>query len=142
MKERDTISPAFVMEPDDRFCRAIVADPVRYAQPQPEAETLLAFFVVRRAVGTFEIVHITRTFLEGKLASRNVQTKPGIPASVIDEEVDNVRIGFALGVERATGYKLRWHELDLSGVTERDEQVAQLREWDKFGVWQDTPFAS
>jgi len=45
-----------------------------------------------------------------------------------------VRIGFALWIEKATGYKLRWHELDLSGIAGMDEQVAAIAAWGRVGV--------
>jgi len=139
--KRNDVSPAFVMATDDRFDRIIVSDPVQY-DVQPDAETILAFFVIHRAAGTFDIVNVMKTFDKGELASRNVQAKPGISPSAIADAVDNVLIDFALRIERLTGYKLKWHALDLSGVADRDEQVERIRAWGKLGLWRDVPLGS
>ena len=68
---------AFVMEADDRFYRIIVSDGVRY-ESEPGAETVLAFFVIRRGSGLFDIANVNRTFSRGKPVSRTVQAKNGI----------------------------------------------------------------
>src|ERR1035437_1092030 len=125
---------AFVMEAYDRFHRIIASDGVRY-DSDPDAETVLAFFVIRRASGLFDVCNVNRTFSKGKPVSRTVQAKNGIPAGRIADEMDGVRIGFALGVEKATGYKLRWHELDLSDVEGHAEQVAQIKAWGRIKAW-------
>jgi hypothetical protein len=123
---------AFVMSDGDRFHRIIVSDGVRY-EADDNAETVISFFVIRRPSG-FDIVNVLKTFNSGKCVSRNVQTKTGIPASRIADEIDGVRIGFALGIEKATGYKIRWHELDLSDVCKVEEQVARIKAWGRVGA--------
>lgn len=127
-------SAAFVMEADDRFHRIIASDGVRY-DSDPDAETVLAFFVIRRASGIFDIVNVNKTFKGNGCVSRTVQTKAGIPAERIADEMDGVRIGFALGIEKATGYKLRWHELDLSDVEGHADQVARIKAWGRIKAW-------
>ena len=125
---------AFVMEAGDRFHRIIASDGVRY-DSDPDAETVLAFFVIRRASGIFDIVNVNKTFKGNGCVSRTVQTKAGIPAERIADETDGVRIGFALGIEKATGIKLKWHELDLSGVIDMDQQVARIKAWGRVKAW-------
>ena len=132
-KNADESGAAFVMEADDSFHRIIVSDGVRY-EADGDAETVITFFVIRRASGLFDICNVNRTFSKGKPVSRTVQGKQAIPADRIAEEIDNVRIGFALGIEKATGLKLRWHELDLSHVEDHAEQVARIKAWDRVGV--------
>jgi hypothetical protein len=124
---------AFTMEAGDRFHRIIVSDGVRY-EADPDAETVITFFIIRRASG-FDIVNVLKTFNGDKCVSRNVQTKVGIPADRIADEIDNVRISFALAIEKATSYKLRWHELDLSDSTEMAEQAARIKAWGRVGAW-------
>jgi hypothetical protein len=124
---------AFVMEASDRFHRIIVSDGVRYEKDQ-DAETVITFFLIRRASGGFDVVNVNKTFKGKRCVSRTVQGKKGVPASRIADEIDAVRIGFALGIEKATGYKLKWHELDLSDVQDQAEQVARIRAWGRVGV--------
>ena len=130
----DSSGAAFVMEAGDRFHRIIVSDSVKY-ESNPDAETVLAFFVIHRAAGQFDICHVLRTFAKGKPVSRSAQTKPGVPAAKISDELDAIRICFALAIEKATGLKLRWHELDLSGVEGLAEQAARIKAWGRVNAW-------
>jgi len=125
---------AFVLETGDRFYRIIVSDGVRY-ESDPDAETVIAFFVIRRASGKFDVCNVLRTFSKGKSVSRSSQTKKGIPAANISNEIDAIRICFALGIERATGLKLKWHELDLSDIDDHAEQVARIKDWGRVNAW-------
>jgi len=125
---------AFVMEADDRFYRIIASDGVRY-ESDPDAETVICFFVIRRGSGLFDVCNVTRTFSQGKPVSRTVQLKAGIPIERIADEIDGVRIGFALGIEKATGIKLKWHELDLSGVIDMNQQVVRIKAWGRVNAW-------
>lgn len=131
---------AFVMEAGDRFHRIIVSEGVRY-EADSDTETVITFFVIRRDTGLFDICNVNRTFVKGKPVSRTVQTKEGIPPDWIAAEIDNVRIGFALGIEKATGYKIKWHDLDLSDVCEVREQVALIKEWGRVGAWTEADLA-
>ena len=130
----DSSGAAFVMEANDRFHRIIVSDSVKY-ESDPNAETVLAFFVIHRASGQFDICHVLRTFSKGKPVSRSSQTKPGVPAARISDEIDAIRICFAQAIEKATGLKLRWHELDLSGVEGLTEQAARIKAWGRVNAW-------
>lgn len=71
----------------------------------------------------------------GRCVSRTVQDKKDIPAARIADEIDAVRIGFALGIEKATGYKLKWYELDLSEVDDHAEQVVRIKAWGRVNAW-------
>ena len=137
MKRRripDSHEAAFVMESGDRFHRIIVSDSVKY-ESDPNAETVIAFFVIRRASGKFDVCNVLQTFSRGKPVSRSAQTKAGITIGKIADEIDAIRICFALGIEKATGLKLRWHELDLSTVEDNAEQVAKIKAWGRVGAW-------
>jgi hypothetical protein len=122
------------MEAGDRFHGIIASDGVRY-ESDPDAETVLTFFVIRRCSGLFDVCNVNRTFSKGKPVSRTVQLKAGIPIGRIADEIDGVRIGFALGIEKATGIKLKWHELDLSGVIDMNQQVARIKAWGRVNAW-------
>ncbi len=115
------------MDKGDRFHSIIAADPIRY-ELSPEAESIMVFFVIARASGDYEIVHVLKTMINGVLASRNIQVKSGIPPDMLEEEVDGVRIAFALTVEQHTQYKLKWNELDLSDVAAA-EQPQRIQKW-------------
>lgn len=125
---------AFVLESGDRFYRIIVSDSVRY-ESDPKAETVIAFFVIRRASGQFDVCNVLRTFSKGKPVSRSSQTKSGILMAKISDEIDAIRICFAMGIEKATGLKLKWHELDLSGIEDCAEQVAKIKAWGRVEAW-------
>ena len=126
--------PAFTMEADDRFHSILVSDGVRY-ETAPDTETVLTFFAIRRANGLFEIVNVMKTFKGSKCTLRNVQTKADIPASAIAQEVNAVVSVFGGAIEKATGYKLIWHRLDLMSVESMQEQVRLIRDWGRVGVW-------
>ena len=96
-------------------------------------QPLRPFFVIGRASGNFEVVNVVKTFRGGRCVSRNVQAKTGIPGGKVTDEIDGVLINFALGIEKATGYKLKWHEFDLSGNEDQPEQIARIRAWDRVG---------
>ena len=125
---------AFVMEAGDRFHAIIASDPIRYGQA-PDTETVLVFFVIRRTSELIDIFNVMKTFKGKACINRNVQSKLGIPADRIADEIDSVRIGFAMGIEKATGYKLLWHELDLSDVEGHAEQVARIKAWGRVKAW-------
>ena len=132
-RESQDAQAAFVMEGGDRFHRIIVSDSVLF-DVDAAAETVITFFVIRRVSGLFDIVNVNRTFSKGKPVSRTVQNKPGIRPDRIADEIDAIRIHFALGIEKATGYKLKWHELDLSKVDDHAEQVKRITAWGRVGV--------
>jgi hypothetical protein len=132
-RQRREDQAAFVMEAGDRFHLIIVSEGVRY-EADPGAETVITFFVIRRDTGLFDICNVNRTFAKGKPVSRTVQTKEGIPPDWIAAEIDRVRIGFALGIEKATGYKIKWHDLDLSDVCRVKEQIARIKAWGRVGA--------
>jgi hypothetical protein len=133
-RKLDTSGAAFVMEAGDRFHRIIVSDSVKY-ESDPNAETVIAFFVIRRASGKFDVCNVLRTFSKGKPVSRSFQNKPNVPAAKISDEIDAIRICFALAIEKATGLKLRWHELDLSGIESLTEQADRIKAWGRLNAW-------
>ena len=126
--------PAFTMEADDRFHSILVSDGVRY-ETAPDTETVLTFFVIRRANGLYEIVNVMKTFRGSKCTLRNVQTKADIPVHAIAREVAMVVSTFGDAIREKTGYQMRWHRLDLMNVESREEQVRLVKEWGRVGVW-------
>lgn len=38
-------------------------------------------------------------------------------------------------IEKATGYRLTWHRLDLMNVPSMRGQVRLIKEWNRVGVW-------
>lgn len=125
--------PAFYMEPDDRFHSILVSDGVRY-ETNPDTETVLTFFVIRRANGLHEIVNVMKTFKADKCTLRNVQAKADIPAHAIAMEVAMVVSTFGDSIREKTGFQMRWHRLDLMNVESRDKQVKIIKEWNRVGV--------
>ena len=124
---------AFVLEAGDRFHIILVSDGVHF-EVDPAAETVITFFVIRRASGAFEIVNITKTFSGGKCVSRNIQIKAGILAGRIDREVTNISAVFAAGIEKTTGYRIRWHRLDLSAISDHSAQITAIAGWGRVDV--------
>ncbi len=128
---------AFVMDETDRFYRILVSDGVTF-EAAPGYETVLTFFVIRRGSGTFSIVHVLKTFSGDKCESRQVQTKE-VAAADVDREVEAIRCVFTTAVEKASGKKLVWHVLDLSGVTDMHEQARRIAEWGRVKAWTEFP---
>ena len=122
------------MEADDRFHSILASDGVRY-ETAPDHETVLTFFIIRRANGLYEIVNVMKTFRGDKCALRNVQTKMDIPAHAVAREVYAVVSAFGGAIEKATGYRLTWHRLDLMNVESMREQVRLVKDWGRVGVW-------
>jgi len=60
--------------------------------------------------------------------SKGVQGKYKIPADAIEKELAKIGV-FSKGIEDATGYRIKWHRLDLSGIKGRDDQVMAISEW-------------
>ncbi len=49
-------------------------------------------------------------------------------------EVNAVVSAFGGAIEKATGYRLTWHRLDLDNVESREEQVRLTKDWGRAGV--------
>ena len=122
------------MEANDRLHSILVSDGVRY-ETDPDAETVLTFFAIRRANGTHDIVNVMKTFKGSKCTLRNVQTKADIPASAIAKEVAMVVSTFGHSIKEKTGFRMTWHRLDLANVPSMQEQVRLVKDWGRVGVW-------
>jgi len=133
-QQPDHPQPAFTMKSGDRFHSIIMSEPIRY-EICPETETILTFFVIRRASGTYKIVNVVKTFKEGECISRNIQTKNGIVEKDIDMEIKAVREGFAVGVEAETKYRIEWNSIDLSEVQDKEQQISRLKQWGRLNVF-------
>lgn len=132
--------PAFTMESDDRFYAIIASSPVKY-DVEPDAETILTFFIVRRASGLIDIFNVMKTFKDKNCVSRNVQSKLDIPESRIDAELEAIKTHFTEGIKEATNFTIKWNELDLSSVSSRDEQVRKIQQWNRINVYKFTDFS-
>lgn len=65
MKSNQQPKPAFTLESDDRFHAIVASNPVKYEQ-EPDAETILTFFAVRRATGLIDFYNVMKIgFTEG-----------------------------------------------------------------------------
>jgi len=124
---------AFSMEPWDRFRCIIVSDGVKYDQ-DPDAETVITFFVIRRVSCLFDIINVVKTFKNNECISRNVQQKVGIMANRIDREVTDLTEVFSEGIKKATGLTLKWHILNLLDAKDMKEQVKRIKAWGRVGV--------
>jgi hypothetical protein len=129
----DAGGAAFLMSADDRFHLIIVSDGVRY-EADDDAETVITFFVIRRADGAFDVVNVNKTFRGKQCVSRTVQGKKGIPTDRIDDEVADIEKVFARGIEDATGYRMKWNRLDLSEIKGVQAQAAAIAAWGRLGV--------
>lgn len=102
----------------------------------PDTETILCFFIIRRASGKHDIFHILKTFQKANLISRNVQAKQNISQEQIPTEIENIKRHFTGGVKQHTnGYELQWDELNLSNIDSREEQIHRIKEWGKLNVF-------
>ena len=125
---------AFVMEAGDRFHAIIASNGIRYGQA-PDTETVLVFFAIRRASGLIDIFNVMKTFKDKTCISRNVQSKLGIPETRMTAELEAIREHFSRGIRDATGFAISWNELDLSAVSNRDEQIRRMRQWNRINVF-------
>jgi hypothetical protein len=123
----------FVLNDGDSFFQIIASETIPYAV-SPECESIITFFVVARADQTFEIIQIMKTFKGTECISRVVQKKPGISAARINKEIADIEGIFSKAIEAATGYKIKWQRLDLSGIEGRHDQVAAIAAWGRVGV--------
>jgi hypothetical protein len=133
MKPDDHPEAAFSLGDGDRFRCIVVSDGIRYDK-EPDAETVITFFVIRRSTGLHDIFHVTKTFKGKECVSRRVQSKTGITAARIDKEIADIREVFARGIQDATGYVLTWNTLNLSEVRSRQAQIRRINAWGRVGV--------
>lgn len=132
--------PAFTMNENDRFHAIIASSPIKYNQI-PDTETVMVFFVIRRASGKIDIYHIMKTFKGKNCISRNIQSKLGIPETRIATELEQIQTHFACGIKNATSLEIKWDLLDLSQVEDRDEQIRRIRQWNRLNVYKVPDFS-
>ena len=134
MKPNQQPEPAFTMESGDRFYAILSSSPIRYEQ-EPDDETILTFFVVRRATGLIDFYNVMKTFKGDQCISRNIQSKLNIPESKIATELEAIKTQFTNGIKAATNFTISWNELDLSSVSSREEQVRRIQAWNRLNVY-------
>ena len=128
------MTSAFTLAPDDRFYCILISSPIKY-QDSPDTETILAFFIIRRASGNHDIFQLTKTFKSDKCISRSVQARTGISAEQIGVEIKRVKEEFTAGIEQHTNLRVEWNELDLAEIENKEEQVKRIREWNRLDVF-------
>jgi hypothetical protein len=121
-------SPAFVMEDGDRLYSVLVSHGVTF-ESSPGIETVLTFFVIRRASGKYSIAHIIKTYDKSKCISRKAQVKNDISEKRLDMELKGIKAVFTQAIEQKSGVKLEWDVLDLSGIVDMKEQVLRIQQW-------------
>jgi hypothetical protein len=121
------------MEPNDRFHTIISSDPIRYSF-HPSHETVITFFIISRASGVFDIIHILKTYDGDQCVSRKVQEKPGIKAARIFSEIAAIKELFSTRISNATGMVISWNTLSLYDVPTIDEQCRMIKAWGRVGV--------
>jgi hypothetical protein len=119
---------AFVLESDDRFYKIISSGDIHF-ETEPGTVSVITFFVIRRKHGTFDVFIVHKIFEPSGEIRKSVQSKVNIGQKRIDAEVTKIRDVFGLGVTTATGYQIEWNELDLSQVSDRDEQIRRMQAW-------------
>ena len=124
---------AFVMEADDRFHSIVASDPILFEQ-DPDAESFIVFFVIRRKNGGHDVVNLHKIFKNGKCIRRTVQTKNEKPGLDMGAEIAATLRLFSAGIEKESGYRIKWNTLDLSAIQDMHEQVRRIREWGRVGV--------
>lgn len=118
-----------LMSDDDRFHKFVVcATPIR-CESVPPSEVSLLFVVFRRGTGKYDIVHVMRTFVDGRQASNAVSSRRGIAKGNVEKA-----LGFYVSLiseefEEAVGVKLKWRTLDLSDTDDKQEQSTRLVAW-------------
>jgi hypothetical protein len=128
MKDEHSDSPAFTMKDGDRFHSILVSHGVTY-KDAPGTETVLTFFVIRRASGKYSIAFIIKTYEGSKCVSRKVQAKHDIHEERFQFELKAIKGLFTYSIEEKSGVKLEWDILDLKDVTEMEEQVKKIQAW-------------
>ena len=133
--------PAFVMDENDQFYSIIVSDPPICYEQEPDAETILTFFAVRRASGTIDVFNVMKTFKDKTCISRNIQSKLNVPSDRIGSEIQAIIHYFAEAIREKTNFKICWSHLDLSRVNDRDEQIKRIQKWNKVNVYKPIDFS-
>lgn len=140
-KQSEQPEPAFTMDENDRFYSIIVSDPPIHYDVEPDAETILTFFAVRRASGTIDVFNVMKTFKNKTCISRNIQSKLNIPPDKISSEIQAIIHYFAEGIRKKTNFKICWSHLNLSRVDDRDEQIKRIQVWNKVNVYNPIDFS-
>lgn len=131
---------AFVMNDGDRFYSILSSNPIKYDQV-PGTETVMVFFVIRRASGLIDIFHVIKTFKGTQCVGRHVQSKLGISETSICVELDAIKTHFIEQMKAASDITISWNEIDLSGITDRDEQIRRIQAWNKVNVYKFPDFS-
>jgi hypothetical protein len=121
-------SPAFVLAEGDRFYKILVSDDIAFEYP-PNTASNLTFFVIRRAHGLYDIVHVMKTYEAEKCIRRSVNSKLGVKGTSIESEVASIQSVFSTAIKAQSGITLRWHTLDLADVEDTKEQVRRIQQW-------------
>ena len=101
-----------------------------YFDKCPNMAAIITFFIVHRAEQeTIEIISVHKTFQDKNLVSQPIQVKNNIPPDTLEHELEAILEHFADGVEENTGYRITWHQLDLTGK-EKAEQLIALCAWE------------
>jgi hypothetical protein len=139
-QEPEQVEPAFVMKDGDRFYSILSSNPIKYDQV-PDTETVMVFFVIRRASGLIDIFHVIKTFEGAQCVGRHVQSKLGISETSICVELDAIKTHFIEQMKAASDITIAWNEIDLSKVTDRNEQVRRIQAWNRLNVYKFPDFS-
>ena len=74
-------------------------------------------------------MNLHKIFKNGKCIRRTIQTKKEKPRLDMGAEIATTLRLFGAGIERETGYRIKWNTLDLSAIQDMHEQVRRIREW-------------
>jgi hypothetical protein len=126
-------TPIYTLVAGDRFHAIQVSDGIRY-ETDSTVKTIITFFVVRRASGLFDIVTTVVTFRGRRCVSSKAHSKPGIDYDRIESEIAAIETVFSKAIEVITGYRIKWHRLDLARTEDRATQIACIQHWGRARV--------
>jgi hypothetical protein len=94
-------------------------------------DMVLVIFVVRRTSGDFDQFIINRFFRPDGETNRTLMSKKGIAASEIEQVLATTSSRFSQALQSAKMPAIRWNELDLRQVEDKEDQIRRIKEWGK-----------
>ena len=129
----ETHEAAFTMDAADRLYAIIASNPIKY--DQDDMETVLVFFVIRRSTGLIDAFLVMKTFQGQRCINRTVQGKLSIPEAKIAGEIKKIKEYFTNEIKAATNFTIDWNELDLSSISDKNEQIRRIEQWNRLNVY-------
>ncbi len=93
------------------------------------AMVFVIFIVWRDATALFDMHIANKFFRKDGSTKETLMSTRGIPAVDVEQVVSNTCRKLSSGLQPLLGGRIEWNELDLHGVTGREDQLREIKRW-------------